>query len=82
MEEDTCRFQTQSLEFWQSKEILEMHMRLVHGLRVNKCDDCERDTKVDTEIIDNGAISDNLDEAICEIKQYSDEGKAITHYST
>ena len=55
-----------------------MHMRIVHGLRANKCDECDRDTKVDTEIIENEAISDDIDEAICKITQYSDEGKAST----
>ena len=79
LEEDTCRFQTQSLEFWQAKEILEMHMTLVHRQLKYQCDSCDRDTKNDTEpeIIEEEkkAISDELDEAICEILEHL-EGKA------
>ena len=57
-----------------------MHMTLVHGQFRNKCDNCDRDTKHDTEIIEDEkkAISDELDEAICEIPQHLDEGKAST----
>ena len=57
LEEDLCGFQTQMLEFCQSKEILEMHMLLVHGrpeIR-NKCNSCDRDTNVinDPDIIED-----------------------------
>ena len=65
LEEDKCKFQTVPLEFAQSKEILEMHMVLVHGRPEFKCDNCDRDTHCDTNIIEdhkeiNGAKFDDI----------------------
>ena len=71
LEEDNCRFQTIQLEFSQSKEILEMHMTLVHGRPEwrSKCDSCDRDTLVNDDkvkdIFDNDkrALLDKVEEA-------------------
>ena len=89
MEEDTCRFQTIQLEFCQAKELLEMHMVLVHGrpeLR-NKCDSCDKDTKNNQEIIDSSfddemkAICDEVNEAVHNVPGYSIESNATTAVS-
>ena len=90
LEEDTCGYQTLQLEFHQARKLMEMHMMLDHGrlkLR-DKCDSCDRDTYVinvedvieDKEILkdEKEAISDEVDEAICEIPEHSDEGNATT----
>ena len=56
LEEDTCSYQTQQLEFWQAKEILEMHMRLVHPVtnhREDKSDTCDRDTNTSSDDLEN-----------------------------
>ena len=66
LEEDKCRFQTQQLEFSKAKEILEMHMVLVH-VRRYKCKSCDRDTcdKDNKDIIedDTEALCTKVDEA-------------------
>ena len=65
LEEDICRFQTQTLEFYQAKEILEMHMKLVHERPEQrlKCD-CDRDTLVKDIIEDDKkALNDKDEEA-------------------
>ena len=59
-----------------------MHMMLVHGhpaLR-NNCDSCDRDTKLngDKDIKEDEAISDEINEAICEILEQSNEGYATS----
>ena len=44
--DDSCQFVTIQLEFSQAKEILEMHMKLVHpvpDLRSFECNNCEKD---------------------------------------
>ena len=71
LEEDNCRFQTIQLEFSQSKEILEMHMTLVHGRPKwrSRCNSCDRDTLVNDDkvkdIFDNDkrALFDKVEEA-------------------
>ena len=85
MEEDICRFQTIQLEFPKAKEILEMHMILVHGRPESrdKCDSCDRDTKNDTEINqdDNEAICDEVHEALHNVPEHSIESNATTAVS-
>ena len=51
LEEGKCRFRTIKLEFSKAKEILEMHMKHVHGRTDSnyKCDDCDRDTNIDND---------------------------------
>ena len=70
LEEDSCRFQTIQLEFWQAKEILKMHMELVHGCpeQKDKCNSCDRDTYVKD---DKDIIEDNV-KAICAKKDEAD----------
>ena len=84
LEEDKCRFRTQQLEFSQSKEILEMHMVLVHGCQDFKCGYCDRDTqnKFHKEIIegDNDNVEKKADfsefeEASQDITEQFDERK-------
>ena len=58
-----------------------MHMLLVHGrpAQRDKCDSCDRDTKVinDKDIIEDEkeAVSGEINEAICEITEHTDEEK-------
>ena len=90
LEEDTCGYQTQQLEFYQAERMLAMHMKLDHGRSKvsDKCDSCGRDTYTmnvedvidDKEIIkdEKKAISDELDEASCEIPDHSDKREADT----
>ena len=90
MEEDTCRYQTQQLELYQAEKMLAMHMMLDHGRSKvsDKCDSCGRDTYVvnvedvidDKEIIEveKKAISDEIEEASCEITEHSEKGEATT----
>ena len=64
LEEDVCRFQTQTLEFFQAKEILEMHMKLVHERPEQrlKCDYCDKDTSVKHIIEDDIKALNDKDE--------------------
>ena len=61
LEEDCCRFRTIKLEFSKAKEILQMHMKHVHGRPDPnyKCDNCDRDTKIS----DSKEITEDNNEA-------------------
>ena len=66
LEEDICSFQTQPLEFYQAKEILEMHMNMVHERPEQrlKCDYCDKDTSVKHIIEDDiKALNDEDEES-------------------
>ena len=57
--DDSCQFTTIQLEFSQPKEILEMHMKLVHPVpvwRKFECDNCEKDNAT------KDIIEDKVDE--------------------
>ena len=54
--DDSCQFVTIQLEFLQAKEILEMHMKLVHpapDLRRFQCDNCSEKDNSTKDIIDD-----------------------------
>ena len=76
LEEDKCKFQTQQLEFSKAKEILEMHMMLVHGQRY-RCNSCDRDTcdKDNKDIIEDDieALCTKDDEADCDVLEEPSE---------
>ena len=60
--DDSCRFRTIQLEFSKAKEILEMHMKLVHpvtNIGKVKSETCDRDTNTKNDALKN----DN--EALC-----------------
>ena len=84
LEEDCCRFKTIKLELSQAKEILEMHMKHVHGRPDSnyRCDDCDRDTNFsdDKEIIedDKEVTRDANNEALYDAPEQLDERKAST----
>ena len=53
--DDSCRFRTIQLEFSKAKEILEMHMKLVHpvpNIGTVKSDTCDRDTNTEVEALE------------------------------
>ena len=57
--DDSCQFITIQLEFSQAKEIIEMHMKLVHPVpvwRKFECDNCEKDNAT------KDIIEDKVDE--------------------
>ena len=76
LEGDKCRFQTQQLEFSKAKEILQMHMMLVHVRRYN-CNFCDRDTcdNDNKDVIedDKEALCNKDDEAYCDFLEEPSE---------
>ena len=70
--DDSCQFVTIQLEFSQAKEILEMHMKLVHPVadwRKFECENCEK-VNATKDIIEDGnndkTSCNVLNETICE----------------
>ena len=81
---ESCQFLTIQLEFSQAKEILEMHMKLVHPVpdcRKSKCDKCDRDNDSKDIIEDDDETSCNVpDESVCDVSKPVRDNSDLNEY--